>query len=93
MSQPLALTLGRPHCWLVCAGVSGTVDLVTATAAQRRLLHADALVLVHSGHVGSAPHHRALAALCREVGQEPPDRDSLHHDEWRGVAQIVQVVP
>lgn len=90
---PLALTLGRPHCWLVCAGVNGTVDLVNPTQAQRQLIEGDRLVLIHSGHVGSAQHHRALDAMCRDAGRQPPDRDSLQHDEWRGIAQIVTYWP
>lgn len=91
MSHPLALTLPRPQCWLVCRGLAGTVRLVL-TDAQRSLLAQDRLVLIHSGHVGSAEWHRALGITCRQAGVTPPERDALEHDVWRGVAQIVRVI-
>lgn len=88
---PLALTLGRPLCWTVARGVTGTVRL-TLTQAQRALLAPDRIVLIHSAHVGDPQAHRSLLAVCREAGITPPDRDTLSHDEWRGVAQIVRVI-
>jgi len=88
---PLALTLGRPLCWTVARGVTGTVRLML-TQAQRTLCAPDRLVLIHSAHVGDPQAHRSLLAVCREAGITAPDRDTLGHDEWRGVAQIVRVI-
>lgn len=91
MSDPIALSLGRPTCWLVCAKALGQLEL-TLTAAQAALIYQDQLVLVHtSAGKGSDRDHRRLEALCRDAGVQPIDQRLLEKDIWRGVAQVRKV--
>lgn len=86
------LTLPRPLCWLVCSGVVGTIrrDL---SDSDLTLCRPGTLVAIHSGHVGASEWHRQADRLCRDAGRQPPDRDALGHDEWRGVVRVVRALP